>query len=83
MGIAATNIKQIPTTKEKCGYREAKAMQIPTTSEKRGYREAEVSLYTQEEKYDWVWRRQKLGKYPQKEKKAPTIIVSAFFLSLS
>ena len=37
-----------------------------------------VSLYTQEEKYDWVWRRQKLGKYPQKEKKAPTIIVSAF-----
>lgn len=56
MGIAETNIKQIPTTKEKCGYREA-----------------EVNLYTQEEKYDWVWRRQKLGKYPQKEKKAPTI----------
>lgn len=58
------------------GIAERKISYIPKEENMIGY--SGDSLYTQEEKYDWVWRRQKLGKYPQKEKKAPTIIVSAF-----
>ncbi len=43
-----------PQQRKSVGIGKQKAMQIPTTSEKCGYRETEVSMHTQEEKYDWV-----------------------------